>query len=211
MKRIMKLSLLLLCLTGSSPYVHAQEHTGNGQQQQAQRPKVKKIKIVRGKLAEELYHSLSAMNKISDLSNICSDPGDPKYRSLKITNSLVKNKVLNVAGGMEFLTAVGFKIGIDRNDFKVIQLLDDDKEVIGNLQIALHWLENTVVTCKAFARSKVPPASAPLAEDDDRVICADCTISVRLPTGASVLGGFMRGDRLSDVRSFAACQFTDDR
>lgn len=73
----------------------------------------------------------------------------------------------------------------------------------GNFQDVLSWLSNTVETCKGFARAR--------GGVTDTGICAECTVQVRLPTGATTAGGFMRGDQLRHVRDFAACYFTEDR
>lgn len=42
------------------------------------------------------------------LNNIISDPGNPKYRSFKLENKTIKEKVLSISGMTEFLTSLGF-------------------------------------------------------------------------------------------------------
>lgn len=132
-----------------------------------------------------------------------------KFRTLKYSNTSIANKVVEVCGGVEYFHAIGFKTVVDAENGKVLQLcLDFNSEsriptelaTLENLNIGVQWLKNTISTCRVCAASCTT-----------RPICAECTIVIRLPTGASVSGGFMRGDKLHHVRSYACCFFTSQR
>ncbi len=99
------------------------------------------------------------------------------------------------------LQAAGFEMTSTESGEKSLVLAASG--IGGGFQDVLTWLSNTVETCKVFARVRVGV--------EDAGICAECAVQVRLPTGATVAGGFMRGDRLRHVRDFAACYFTEDR
>lgn len=153
---------------------------------------------------------LNAPTRLDDLrdtvakviSNAVANPFDPKYRTLKISNSMVKSKIMEVSGGLDFMLAVGFELRTE-NENKMLVYSDDDAGLDG-LETGLSWLVNTINTCKQFGSQQAGAGS-------DTAGCAQCVINIRLPTGSSVLGGFMRGDKLRDVRSYACCYFLRER
>ena len=54
------------------------------------------------------YTPLGYLLKITE--NIINNPGEAKYRLLKLTNSAVQNKLLAYDGVKEFLEALGFQV-----------------------------------------------------------------------------------------------------
>ena len=56
---------------------------------------------------ERVRTALATLNKI--VSNILADPSEPKYRSLKVDNKAIKEKVLACPGGRAMLLSVGFQ------------------------------------------------------------------------------------------------------
>ena len=129
------------------------------------------------------------------LRNIFSMPNDPKFRVLRFSNLTVKTAVLDVPGGMELLAGIGFVCCSSDTGEK---FLSGDLVKVESIEVALSWLDNTVKTCKSFCLS-------------DQRQCAECIVQVRLPTGNSVNGGFLRSETLRDVRDFAACYFISER
>lgn len=155
---------------------------------------------------EKLATFLETVRRV--LETINHAPGIPKFRTLKYSNASIANKVIEISGGVEFFHGLGFQTVADAENGKVLRLDIDDAtrsepETLENLNIGLQWLENTISTCRSCATSSTTGTS--------RSGCAECTIIVRLPTGASVSGGFMRGDKLHHIRSYACCYFTSQR
>lgn len=144
----------------------------------------------------KLDELLDIVSKV--IKNAVEKSQDSRFRTLKMNNSTVKNKIIDVPGGLEFLIAVGFEVR-NENENKVL-FFPHDSVGLQSLETGLTWLINTVHTCKGCS----DPTNLSHG-------CAQCIISVRMPTGSSVLGGFMKGDKLSDVRSFACCYFMQER
>ena len=55
---------------------------------------------------ERVRAALTTIQKIA--ANILANPGDEKYRTLKVDNKAVKEKVLSCPGGREMLLSTGF-------------------------------------------------------------------------------------------------------
>lgn len=143
------------------------------------------------------------------MESINNAPAIAKFRTLKYSNASIASKIIEVNGGVDFFHAIGFQTVLDAEQGKVLQLniVNPDPgcehECLENINIGVQWLTNTVSTCKSCAASSLTASGS--------TICAECTIVVRLPTGASVSGGFMRGDKLHHIRSYACCYFTSQR
>ncbi|WVW78551.1 hypothetical protein I302_100507 [Kwoniella bestiolae CBS 10118] len=64
----------------------------------------------RGIVRDNSYKdSADAVETLIKISNNIIDSNDPKYRTIKATNSTIKNKVLDVKGGHDYLIALGFR------------------------------------------------------------------------------------------------------
>jgi len=140
--------------------------------------------------------------------NIISYPDDNKYITLKTSNASIRSKILEVNGGLEFFMGVGFRSKIDQSDSKVLTLCiertDDYVVILGRLlSSGRDWLADTISTCNSIVTKTDCPK---LAET-----CADCIINIKLPTGATVCGGFLKEDKLLDVLTYACSYFDKDR
>lgn len=135
--------------------------------------------------------------------NIVDNPTESKYRTIKVTNKVIEGRLVTRKGGMEFLRAANFK-SRTIDDKKVLQLdvKEDGVDVI-EVEEAIAWLNTTVDTCLRMTERSSTTQSTDC--------CAECIIHLRLPTGATVAGGFMKNDMLSSVLSFACCFFQHDR
>lgn len=131
------------------------------------------------------------------VNNIINNPNEEKYRTIKISNKHVHNKILSKTGGFELFIAFGFVSETDNDGNKVLRLSSDEV-----LSSGIEWLRNTSNVCIDFASSKA---------DTVLTRCCECEIQLRLPTGSSVSGGFMSGDTLQDVKDFALCYFQECR
>lgn len=153
---------------------------------------------------QKLEFFLQTVVQITD--NISSSPSSLKFRTLKYSNASIKSKIVEVHGGIEFFMGIGFRNHTDTESGKVLRLdcpAGAENAIIDNLSAGQSWLRNTLSTCQLCASSGM------IASGGD--VCAECVIVIRLPTGASVTGGFMRGDKLDHVRSFACCHFVNER
>lgn len=145
--------------------------------------------------ATEIVDFVETIEKI--INNIMLNPDEDKFKVLKAANKLVKTKILDRSGGMEFLFAIGFVSETDTEGAKLLKLTDTNLLASG-----LEWLRNTATVCYDFAVAKGDKASSN---------CCECVIQVRLPTGQSVSGGFMKGDLLQDVKEFVLSYFQESR
>ena len=53
------------------------------------------------------------------LGNIISDPTNPKYRQVKLTNKTIEEKLLPASGAFEILFSVGFEEAEDRCGLRI--------------------------------------------------------------------------------------------
>jgi hypothetical protein len=146
------------------------------------------------------------------LGNITDNPAEAKFRSLRLSNKLVQNKIATRKGGFEFLNAIGFEMGVNDGGEKVLHLPESVE--IASLQLALSWLNDNVATCLQYAAARSFPSSsfaAVSAAAAKASPCAECTIQIKLPTGASVAGGFARTEPVSAVLDFAKTFFALER
>jgi len=140
--------------------------------------------------------------------NIIRYPNDDKYTTLKTSNSSIRSKILEVNGGPEFFMGVGFRSMIDQGDAKVLKLSiertdDHDGIVACLLSTGRDWLADTISTCESIMTNTHSPKVAET--------CADCIINIKLPTGTTVCGGFLKEDKLLDVLTYACSYFDKDR
>jgi hypothetical protein len=88
-------------------------------------------------------------------------------------------------------------------------------EYLSRLQTCENWLNNTIATCTQFYQvkqaSSSTSSSSPKPSGPEHQIPADSLIQLQLPTGKTVIGGFMKGDLFFDVWKFACSYFTADR
>lgn len=61
---------------------------------------------------ERVRTALTTLIKIA--GNILTDPSEPKYRSLKVDNKAIKEKVLACPGGRSMLLSVGFEPQVEK-------------------------------------------------------------------------------------------------
>lgn len=153
------------------------------------------------------------------VNNILNNPDDLKYSRLRFQNKALQSKILSKNGGLEVLLSFGFEVEISPADnekylyYPILQLLasdgggeEDRAEVMELLTTSLEWLENTVRTSLNFVQQKLDVEANVLVD-----IAAQSLIQVQLPTQKIVLGGFLLGDLVEDVRKFAASFFQTDR
>lgn len=90
------------------------------------------------------YFLLSTSNELDDLYNILqqiilniiSHPEEIKYQEIKLTNKIIKERILNRNGGIEFMQAIGFQI-IQKDNIKIFQF---SNLYLNELSSSLEWL-----------------------------------------------------------------------
>jgi len=95
------------------------------------------------------------------LSNLLTNPHEPKYRSLKLTNAKVQAAVAQPPGGLEFLEACGFALRAEGEGGAAavvpsVAAFEDD----GNLSLAAEGLAQLNALSAALAPRPPPPAAA---------------------------------------------------
>lgn len=147
--------------------------------------------------------------------NIIDNPIEIKFHSIKLSNKSIQNRLINRKGGIEFLAAIGF-ISITKDGEKYLSLYENNGGNVDNtinikkIEDGVIWLNETVETC--LLMSNITANSKNLAQSKNVITpCAECIIQIRLSTGQSVIGGFMREDKVIDVLSFAQTFFKADR
>lgn len=163
---------------------------------------------------EQLSELLDIIEKI--FTNIINDPTNEKFRSVKSSNNTIKRKILDVVGGPDFLSSVGFICKTDMESAnltgKVYSLAVSESSEIQAAMIdsSLDWLKKNIETCISVAKCKAKDENSKKVALQQGT-CAECVIQLRLPTGKTVCGGFMQTDTLANVRSFAGSFFTQDK
>ena len=94
------------------------------------------------------------------LSNVVSDPNNPKYRQIKLANKTIEEKLLPASGAFEILFSVGF----EEADDKLILPLDANIKTIEKFRDAIRDIDKDpkAVTKPAETASANPtPATLP--------------------------------------------------
>jgi hypothetical protein len=149
------------------------------------------------KVLDDMLHLIRIIT-----NNIILHPNEVKYRTLQAKKSQVKSKIIDVSGGVEYLSAVGFRAAVDEVGSRIFQYLDcpgTEQESAKDLLIGLEWLENTIKTCEGFSKLNLGR------------MCCQCLVNIKLPTGTTICGGFLAGDTLRDVLNFAKSCFVREK
>eukprot|EP00164_Ancoracysta_twista_P000831 GFYU01001096.1.p1 GENE.GFYU01001096.1~~GFYU01001096.1.p1 ORF type:complete len:200 (-),score=50.55 GFYU01001096.1:496-1095(-) len=83
------------------------------------------------------------------VTNCLKDPNNPKFRQVRMNNQAIRNRVLDVAGGLELMLAAGFE-ELDMDGERVLIMLNEDDAVL-----------TEVTTRLAGAVSTAQPTLAP--------------------------------------------------
>jgi len=152
--------------------------------------------------ANKLEEFIRVIHKVC--KNISDNPQEAKFKSLKVTNSTIQNKIVAISGGVEVLAAVGFRPSLDDEGVKVLRIPPDldNEQLSSSLLESLEWIDRTVATCIECVKD---------GDGGNDIPCAECVINLKLPTGASVFGGFWREDKIQDIVSYASTYFVKER
>ncbi len=140
------------------------------------------------------------------VSNILGHRDESKYRVCKFSNAVIKRRLLAREGGVETLTAFGFTPYNSETGRGLILLEVEEEEeeedaqhnIFAALVTGLGWFDDTV--------------NAMLKGDlGDQSVCAEVLISIKMPVGAAIVGGFMESETISSVVSFCSNYFSDEK
>ena len=153
------------------------------------------------------------------INNIIKNPEVEKYRTVKCSNAVLHQNLLSKSGGAEFLLCIGFNTAVDvstglktlvftpKNNFNAKKSNIVPVADIKELEDSMEWLCSTVQDCIELWKLRKLNDSK-LTENDS---CCECIIQIKLPTGTTVSGGFMKNDLFMDIKLFARSYFHRDR
>lgn len=100
---------------------------------------------------DDLYDLTNLLQTLCQ--NILSNPEEPKFRTIKLNNKTIENRLLSRKGGLEFLAAAGFKtVVVDAVKSLYIEFEESNSAVkLVELDDAQHWLGTTVDACIEMA------------------------------------------------------------
>lgn len=100
---------------------------------------------------DDLFDLLNLLQTLCQ--NILLNPMEPKFRTIKLNNKTIENRLINRKGGLEFLTAAGFKtVVVDA--VKTMQIEFDELNIavkLVDIDEAQNWLGETVDACIEMA------------------------------------------------------------
>merc|ERR1719223_523401 len=168
--------------------------------------------------AAQLNDFVALLDKI--LTNIIQAPTEPKYRTIKASNNTIQRKILDRSGGVECLNTLGFATKTDPESKNLtgkmftLELKEDQEELnscIASLKNGKDWLKENVAACIEISNGNQKSSSHNSSPAPAGDICAECIVHIKLPTGSTVCGGFLKTDKLANVRSFASSYFTREK
>ncbi len=159
--------------------------------------------IAARKLACNKKGDLEDLRKVIDtiIKNILNHREESKYRTCKFSNKVIARRFLARDGGIDTLTAFGFTPYNSETDGKGLVLLDAEEaqhDKFSALETGLTWFHETV---DSMIRSAV----------GDESPCAEVLISIKMPVGSPVVGGFMKQETISSVMSYLSNYFSDEK
>ena len=140
------------------------------------------------------------------IMNVVSHPDEPKYRTVKLSNKIIQQKIVSLHGGVEFLRSMNFRRATEQRE-QLLRIAD------GNVDIS--WLELGVATLDSFSAGlKVSTTSTSTltstsTSNATKRPMAPCTLQIVLPTGHTIRAGFELDETVEDVYNFVDYCRTD--
>lgn len=131
--------------------------------------------------------------------NIIDDPSSDVKRYCKFSNKVISRRLVAREGGVETLVAFGF-IPYTHGEEKGLIYEDGEggQEIAcTTLETGLKWFDGTVHSILQYAQ-------------DDKSVCAEVIVSVRMPVGSPLIGGFMKQETIANVVSYVSNFFLED-
>ena len=133
------------------------------------------------------------------VSNIISHPDDSKFRTVKLSNKTVQQKIVSIHGGIEFLLSMKFRRATEKRE-QLLRISESDVDVAW-LELGLSTLDSITLSSSSSSTSSSTPQS----------ILASCSLHIVLPTGHTLRAGFMLDETVDDVYNFVDYCRTDGK
>ena len=134
------------------------------------------------------------------LNNVLSNPKESKYRTIKISNKTIQQKIVAMQGGVEFLRSMHFKRATQQRE-QILRMQDGD--------VNTSWLELGLETLDSVAKSPSFSVTSSSTSTSSSSIIAACTLHIVLPTGHTLRAGFMLDETIDNVYEFVNYCRTD--
>lgn len=139
----------------------------------------------------------------SVLRNVAENPGEAKFRQLRVRNKAVQSKILAGNGGLQLLRLVGFRRCM-RDDEEIFHLAGDSRW-LPHLGLVREWVEST----KAELSEPGSAAHGGGGAGGEHKTAASAILQVKMIDGSNVTAGFEEQEPLeavvSFVRDYARC------
>ena len=128
-------------------------YTGDAEEASSAWEKCSRTILLNSKV--EILDLLELLQKLC--MNIISNADDLKYRTIKLNNKTIQNRLLSRKGGLEFLSAIGFRtVIIDGVKNLQLDIGDADRTLkFDEIEDSLSWLISTVNTCVHIAEASL--------------------------------------------------------
>ena len=132
------------------------------------------------------------------IHNILTNPTEPKYRTVKLSNKIIQQKVVAIHGGIEFLQSMQFRRVTERRE-----------QLLFMSEVDVSWLETGLATLDSLTLT--PPPTKASSSASPPTIGAECILHIVLPTGHTLRAGFMRSECIQDIYNFVDYSRTDGK
>ena len=128
-------------------------YTGDAEEASSAWEKCSRTILLNSKV--EILDLLELLQKLC--MNIISNADDLKYRTIKLNNKTIQSRLLSRKGGLEFLSAIGFRtVIIDGVKNLQLDIGDADRTLkFDEIEDSLSWLISTVNTCVHIAEASL--------------------------------------------------------
>lgn len=128
------------------------------------------------------------------VNNILENPYDLKFRTLRLQNKTLRERLFNLHGAKEIMSVLNFKRmnTTDPPEAAMIFQADSSQDSFSALREAWVWLEQQFDATQGMEGSKRPNSTC----------CAECSLMIRLPSGSIVKAAFYSFEPLRAVRDY---------
>jgi len=127
------------------------------------------------------------------VANILENPDELKYRTLRLQNKTLRERIFDLHGAKEIMSILNFKRMNATDPPEVAMIFQaDTQDSFFALREAWAWLEQQFDSSIEMEGSKRPNSNC----------CAECSLIIRLPSGSTVKAAFYSVEPLRAVRDY---------
>jgi hypothetical protein len=130
------------------------------------------------------------------INNILKTPNSAKFRTIKLSNNIIQQKIVAIHGGIEFLRSMNFN-RVTKSREQLLIMSDENVDVT--------WLELGLATLNSVE------LSSSNQQKSKPSILAECTLHIVLPSGHTMKAGFMKEETIGDIYNFVNYSRTDGK